>query len=956
MEHGLSHNTILSIEKDKYGFIWVGTFQGIDRFDGYRFSSLSELGVKHPGGMYKADTKVRMDYKERLWIYTNEGRFLYDQKLNSLQQQWKMAWKKGFFSCECLIDQDDVEWVYDDHGRLFRFPERTDLLGEAFEVKLPDELGRIEHMFLSSDGHIWVGSSNGLYGIAINDDQVEFIPKNIIIEDNENVDFKILKIIAGKTYLWCVTDHGLLKTDIDKISGQTTGRDARGVLTRFDRPELLLTPESYIQTAVWGEGNDMYFRTKDGIYRYETQIEKLERVRKEDYADYDRSEGNFQKVMLYDNSGILWVATDKGLCKIVIGKKDFNIIKPDPENNSGLNNNKLNQVLVDNTGNLWVGTVGGGLYHSKRNSEKDYIDFKQYLPDKNDPYSIQGKSISTLFQDSRGIIWVNAADFLQWFDPSEVAPRFNQIDISEYASITKMWHGGNRIVEDASGNLVFLGDYGSWVYSPSLKKGYCLIRDGIRELLIRPRINISENGKIYYIAKNTVYTVDGSWVFSEGLSPEEIRNNAYQDSMDYLDILPVAYPEKLTALIDFSDNQPGINLISFGTDSSDFWLTADRTQELLHCTLVYDHSINGNTTLKASLSEVYAAKDGLSPTSVNEIVEDHRGRIWCSKQDGLFCLDPATKIVTNYYESDGLPTNKFFWGCDTDSNGRIFLCTTNGLVYFHPDSITPDPKPPVYITGFKLFHKNVGFGPDSLLNENILTAASLQLPFNKNFLEFEFAALDFRNTNKVQYKYKMEGLDSDWIEVENRRIADYPNLKPGRYTFKVIAANGNRVWNMEGASIDIRIIPPFWLKWWAYLIYGLMLLGIAYWYRQFLLNRTKLKTELKIERILKEQVQELDTMKSRFFANISHEFRTPLTLITGPINDLMKEGYGLNEAGKKLLGIMKRNSQRLMQLINQLLELSKLETGKMKLEVLEGDLSGFCEIHFYGIPVTCREE
>jgi hypothetical protein len=125
MDHGLSHNTVVSIEKDKYGFIWVGTFQGIDRFDGYRFSSLSELGVKHPGGMYRADTKVRMDYKERLWIYTNEGRFLYDQKLNSLQQQWKITWKKGFFSCECLIDQDDVEWVYDDYGRLFRFPERT---------------------------------------------------------------------------------------------------------------------------------------------------------------------------------------------------------------------------------------------------------------------------------------------------------------------------------------------------------------------------------------------------------------------------------------------------------------------------------------------------------------------------------------------------------------------------------------------------------------------------------------------------------------------------------------------------------------------------------------------------------------------------------------------------------------------------------------------------------------
>jgi signal transduction histidine kinase/DNA-binding response OmpR family regulator len=232
----------------------------------------------------------------------------------------------------------------------------------------------------------------------------------------------------------------------------------------------------------------------------------------------------------------------------------------------------------------------------------------------------------------------------------------------------------------------------------------------------------------------------------------------------------------------------------------------------------------------------------------------------------------------------------------------------------------------------------------------VMFAENLRLPHDRNFVSFEFAALDFTGSDKLRYRYMLEGLDKEWVDAGSKRMADYPGLRPGRYRFRVIASNSNGVWNTEGASLGVTITPPFWLRWWSFVIEGALLLSILFLIirlreRNLRIRAAELeqKVEEKTHQIL-EQRKEVDEMKSRFYTNISHEFRTPLTLLINPIEDVMKQGQEKSEVSKRILSIMHRNARRLQNLINQLLDISRIESGKMELRLNKTNLSEFVRI------------
>jgi signal transduction histidine kinase/DNA-binding response OmpR family regulator len=234
--------------------------------------------------------------------------------------------------------------------------------------------------------------------------------------------------------------------------------------------------------------------------------------------------------------------------------------------------------------------------------------------------------------------------------------------------------------------------------------------------------------------------------------------------------------------------------------------------------------------------------------------------------------------------------------------------------------------PPVVITSFKKFEKQFPFGKE------------IQLPHDENFISFEYAALSFIHSEKNQYAYKMEGVDKDWVYSGTRRYTSYPNLSPGEYIFRVKGSNSDGVWNEEGTSIAIIISPPWWKTWWAYSAYVFIFVFTLYGIRRYEMNRLRLKDKIKMDEAILKEKEETDKMKSRFFANISHEFRTPLTLILGPAEKISARK---SDDVVKDANIIKRNSRRLLQLINQLLDLSKLESGKLKLEASKGNIVSF---------------
>ena len=264
--------------------------------------------------------------------------------------------------------------------------------------------------------------------------------------------------------------------------------------------------------------------------------------------------------------------------------------------------------------------------------------------------------------------------------------------------------------------------------------------------------------------------------------------------------------------------------------------------------------------------------------------------------------------------------------------GELFAGGPNGFTSFYPEQIQDNPYlPPVVLTSFKIFNRDVK------LDRSISHVKEITLNYDENVFSFEFAALNYINSKMNRYSYKMEGFDSDWTEAGVKRDVTYTNLDPGNYVFKVKGSNNDGVWNEEGSSVRITILPPWWETSWAYAAYILMFSASIFGVWRFQVNRLKIRHQLEMEHFEANNLREMDKVKSRFFANISHEFRTPLTLIQGPLKQLLSNDF--QSQPKKLYRMMLRNSHRLLQLINQLLDLSKLESGRMVLQARSEDIT-----------------
>jgi signal transduction histidine kinase len=286
----------------------------------------------------------------------------------------------------------------------------------------------------------------------------------------------------------------------------------------------------------------------------------------------------------------------------------------------------------------------------------------------------------------------------------------------------------------------------------------------------------------------------------------------------------------------------------------------------------------------------------------------------------------------NFNTSDGLPDHAFRFASVYGRHNKLYFGSNNGFVVFNPDSIQDQVSSfPVYITGVKVLEK-----------KRNLPERKLELPYNENFISFDFTALDYHAPERIQYAYMLENANEDWIQSGNRRYAAYTNLDPGKYIFRVKASNTNGVWNGKTASLHIIIHPPFWKTTWAYLFYTLIAFGLLYGFRQFTLNRERMKSAFQLKQVEAQKLQELEAVRSRFFANISHEFRTPLTLILGPLEKLVKASE--EHQHHALYRMMEHNARRLLHLINQLLDLSKLESGNLKLENTPGNIHEFLHL------------
>jgi signal transduction histidine kinase/DNA-binding response OmpR family regulator len=330
---------------------------------------------------------------------------------------------------------------------------------------------------------------------------------------------------------------------------------------------------------------------------------------------------------------------------------------------------------------------------------------------------------------------------------------------------------------------------------------------------------------------------------------------------------------------------------------------------------------------KGAVIASYGQEEGLASNSIIGILEDDQNNLWIATAFGLSKFNIKTRTFRNYYKEDGLPDNEFTIG-NQGPDGKMYFNTNGGLIVFHPDSIKDDPTPPqVVLSGISLFNR-----PGEKLNYEgfISELKEITLPYDQNDLRFDYVGLHYSVPSRNKYKYILENFDDDWVDAGNQRYATYTNLDPGEYVFRATASNKDGVWNQTGISITLIITPPWWQTTWAYLFYILSTVGIIYFIWKAQLKRLRIKHEYEMSIFEAQKLHEVDELKSRFFTNISHEFRTPLTLILGPVKQVIERIK--DEKTKDDLSIVHRNANKLLELVNQLLDISKLESGNMKLQ------------------------
>ncbi|AWW29572.1 hybrid sensor histidine kinase/response regulator [Echinicola strongylocentroti] len=618
------------------------------------------------------------------------------------------------------------------------------------------------------------------------------------------------------------------------------------------------------------------------------------------------------------NSGIVWIGTNGGgVNKVNLEKKAFRVYRKNIKEGS-ISYDKIRSIFEDSKNAVWIGTQGGGLNVDWDNNKGEkYQSFTHYDNDIKSIFSIE----ETVLSDNR-IIWLGSED-----------QALSRVIFDQNGKATVDWDFGTKH-----------GIYGAVFDLHSDQNGVLWVgtyHQGLYRLTPRP-------GGDYQVDQFTE---------SDGLSIQMIRSLM----QDKLGNLWVGTGKGLNLIRQHQLYQPHPDIevyrnIPGDTTSLSYDYILDMYETLEG--QVYIGTFGGglNKVMMDGNGELsfksYKETEGLSNNVVKGILEDNDGFLWISTNKGLNKFDPFEESFKTYDVTDGLQSNEFSeLAAYKRHDGEMLFGGVNGFNAFYPHEIKDNPyKPKVAITDFQIFNKSVPLGQEFngrvVLSQAIYESEQIDLKYWENNFTFEFAALHYAAPSENQYRYKLEGFDTKWTETSaERRFASYTNIGHGEYTMKVQAANNDGLWNeQEVAAIKVVIAPPFWLTWWAYLLYVAVAVLVLIGVRKYTLIGITKKHQLEVEHLTREKTEELHQMKLRFFTNISHEFRTPLTLILGPLEQLMKSGMQFSESERdRMYTLMQKNARLLLKLVNQLMDFRKIDQNKMKLFLSEQNVSDFVQ-------------
>lgn len=687
------------------------------------------------------------------------------------------------------------------------------------------------------------------------------------------------------------------------------------------------------------------------------------------------------KAICEDYAGKFWIGTyQKGLVLFdrQTGAKTY--YQHDPDDPQSISSNQLSSIYEDSQKNLWIGTEQGLNLFDRKNGT-----FTRYRHDIMDRYSISDNNITSICEDQGGNLWIGTKSGGINMLPTQRNPFYHYNHVPDYP-LSLSHNDVTSFCERADGN-VWIGTNGGGLnlfnrkdnvftqYPPLSDNnviGMAIMEDSDGYTWVK-----SQGLHRFLPTQSHGYANKTFWPFGAWHIFEDSQKEVWTSGL-FISARFIKNPEDSSSYIKRKDStakfeNPFTSSV-YEDKNKNIWICAP------HGLYKYDRNYDQYKRYNQLTEKIFGEKKGKlllqKPNGVSyydwendslipyldfggivpiDACFDDNGNCWIISPNGLYCVNPHDNSIKKYDQSDGLKINQFnFWATMKSRSGELFLGGDNGFVVFHPDSVKENPYiPPVVITDFLLSNQSVpvrgNFGDTtdftSPLKISILKNEEIILPYTQSVFSFEFAALNYSSTKKNLFKYKMEGFNKEWIYTNaGNRTATYTNLNPGEYTFTVSGSNNDGIWNPQGKSIRITILPPWWLSWWAYMLYVIVFICLSWLIIRDIRKRDRIKAHMQIEHLELRKMQELDELKNQFFTNISHEFRTPLTLILGPLKQLYEGTFKGNQ--ENIFSMMIRNCNRLLKLINQLLDFSKLDAGVIPLRATETDIIVFLKLVF----------
>ena len=923
VNEGLSHSDGMAVTQDQAGFIWVGTNRGLNRYDGYTLKQYSLPVNPHNGISSNRISVLHVGARGRLWVGTERaGLSLYNASQDNFFRLDEQHIPAAYQTQARLLAQSDVTaLVSDTLGRLWVGTGRNGLFVLTFNrqgsvqrlQQLPPTLpGRaalthITSLALDAERKLWVGSSShGLSVIHTTHPHLE--PYSTALTASS---IRALHLDRHGD-LWIGTDHRVYWVS---AANRRTVRE----LTAHPLPQEL----PLVQSVYTDSFERLWVGTIYGLYVWEagartTLAPPLRAAAPTLFMPQDGEPFSINSERIHqifeDQHQVMWLCSSAGgVNKVDLRQKPFGSIRQQLTGRLALSNNYVNAIYKEEARNtLWFGTRNGvASYDLARHTYRNYLNQQSG--------GASGLDVSAVFQTTNGTLWFgtrgNGLVTLSRVNGQEKLTTYNQLPDGTRLSKTSI----ERITQDRRGTV--------WV--ATFSAGLCCFSPEGKYLgtyhIANSKLPTNQLSFLLYDTKRDVLwaSTRDAGLLKLRASPDSLRVlRHYQYAPGKSNSLRVNYVWPL--LLD-EQNALWIGTIGGGLHQ----LRTDAA---------------GHETIRSYLGQ-------LPEQDVESILADEAGHLWIGGT-GLYRFTPATRQYLRYDVADGLQSNAFKIGSAARAqDGTLYFGGINGINYFQPHDIQANPYPPVVqITGLRVTNRPVAVGDTVnghvLLQQALSESQNVTIRNADNDFLVEFVALNYTNPQKSRYAYRLVGYNEEWVyPAPGQRTASFANLPAGHYTLEVKASNGEGVWSRHYATMGFDVLAPWWRTWWAYLLYVVVALGAVAWFRRVEMAQQQLKNRLLLEQFQAEKEKELTDLKLGFFTNISHELRTPLTLILGPMEEIMRASSPVADLRGKVQ-LMHRQTRKLLELVNQLLDFRKVETGHVPLRARRADAVRFLtDIH-----------